>query len=60
MDDTRERELIRAASTLRCRGEIEGFRKQLAAQGEKPTGALNAALLERERSVMPGVIRGGK
>lgn len=51
MDDTRERELIRAARTLRCKGEIEGFRQQLAAQGETPTGPLNAALLERERDV---------
>ena len=51
MTEAREAELIRAARTLRCRGEIEGFRAQLAAQGETLTGPLVAALLQRERAV---------
>ncbi len=50
MDDARERHLIAMARTLRCRGEIEGFRAQLRAQGEAPTGDLMAALIERERT----------
>lgn len=51
MDDAREAHLVRMARTLRCKGEIAGFRKQLADQGEKPTGPLQVALLERERAV---------
>ena len=48
MTEARERELIRAAGTLRCKGEIEGFRAQMAEQGEQPTGALAAALVKQE------------
>jgi len=47
MTEARERELLRAVPTLRCAGEIEGFRAQLAEQGEKPTGALEAALVRQ-------------
>ena len=47
MTETRERELLRAVPTLRCRGQIEGFRAQLAEQGEKPTGALESALVRQ-------------
>lgn len=49
MTEDRERHLICMARTLRCRGEIDGFRNQLREQGEVPTGALVAALVERER-----------
>ncbi|MFP5511191.1 MAG: hypothetical protein ACLGIP_18905 [Alphaproteobacteria bacterium] len=58
MNDDRERHLIGMARTLRCRGEIDGFRDQLRDQGETITGRLMAALAERERAVMPGGIRG--
>ena len=50
MTDARETHLIRMARTLRCRGEIEGFRQQIADQGETITGALMAALVDRERA----------
>lgn len=50
MTDARETHLIRMARTLRCRGEIEVFRQQIADQGETITGALMAALVERERA----------
>lgn len=50
MDEARERELLRAVPRLRCAGEIEGFRAQLAAQGETPTAGLYQALmLQSER-----------
>jgi hypothetical protein len=49
MNDARETHLIRMARTLRCKGEVAGFRAQLADQGETVTGALMAALVERER-----------
>lgn len=51
MDETRERELLRAVPTLRCRGQIEGFRAQLADQGEKPTGAVEAAIVRQAERV---------
>lgn len=51
MDEARERHLIGQVSTLRCKGQIEGFRSMLAEQGEKPTGPLQAALMDRERAV---------
>ena len=51
MDETRERELMRAVPTLRCRGQIEGFRAQLADQGEKPTGAVEAAIVRQAERV---------
>lgn len=59
MTEDRERELLCHVPTLRCAEEIGGFRAQLAAQGETPSGALQVRLLERERAVMPGGIRGG-
>ena len=52
MTDARETHLIRMARTLRCRGEIEGFRQQIADQGETITGALMAALVDRDRAAM--------
>lgn len=58
MNEPREAELIRAARTLRCMGEVQGFRDYLRDTGETPTGPVNAALLERERAVMPGGFRG--
>lgn len=51
MTEDRERHLIGMARTLRCKGQIEGFRNQLRDQGEMPSGALVAALIERERAV---------
>lgn len=51
MTEARENELLRAVPTLRCAGQIEGFRAQLAEQGEKPTGALEAALLKQSERV---------
>lgn len=50
MDDRREAHLIRMARTLRCKGQIEGFRAQLADQGETITGRPAVALVERERA----------
>lgn len=50
MTEIREAHLIRMARTLRCRGEIAGFRAQLAQQGETITGRLQLALAERERA----------
>lgn len=49
MTEEREAHLIRMVRTLRCEDEIEGFRKQLARQGEAPS-----ALVERERAVKRG------
>jgi len=51
MTEARERELLRAVPTLRCKGQIEGFRSQMADQGEKPTGALEAALVRQAERV---------
>lgn len=50
MTSEREAHLIRMARTLRCTGQIEGFRAQLREQSEALTGALMAALVERERA----------
>jgi len=47
MTEERERELMRAVPRLRCAGEIEGFRAQLAAQGETPTAGLYQALMRQ-------------
>lgn len=47
MTETREAELLRAVPTLRCAGQIEGFRAQLADQGETITGAVEAALVRQ-------------
>ena len=47
ISEAREAELLRAVPTLHCKGQIEGFRAQLADQGEKPTGALEAALVRK-------------
>ena len=51
ISEAREADLLRAVPTLRCRGQIEGFRAQLADQGEKPTGALEAALVRQAERV---------
>ena len=47
MDEARERHLVRMARSLRCKGEIEGFRNQLREQGEEPTTAIFAALIRQ-------------
>lgn len=53
MTEERERQLLAQITTLRCKDEITGFRAQMREQGEEPTGALMAALVERERAVTP-------
>ena len=50
MSEAREAELLRAVPRLHCAGEIAGFRAQLAEQGGALTGALMAALVQRERA----------
>lgn len=50
MDEARERHLLGMIRTLRCKGQIEGFRGQLKEQGEM-TGTIAVALIERERQV---------
>ena len=47
ISEARERELLRAVPRLHCAGEIEGFRWWLGETGEKPTGALEAALVRQ-------------
>lgn len=47
ISEAREAELLRAVPRLHCTGEIEGFRAQLAEHGEKPTGAVEAALVRQ-------------
>lgn len=47
ISEAREAELLRAVPRLHCAGEIEGFRAQMAEQGEKPTGAVEAALVRQ-------------
>jgi hypothetical protein len=44
MTEDREAELLRQVPTLRCLEQIEGFRDQIAAQGETVTAGLMAAL----------------
>mgnify|MGYP000920928082 CR=1 FL=1 len=51
MDETRERELLRAVPTLRCTAELDGFRAQLRDQGETPTAALYQAPLKQSERV---------
>lgn len=51
MTEARETELIRIAATLRCNGQIAGFRKQLRDAGETITGALEAALIRQTARV---------
>lgn len=51
MSEARERELLRAVPRLHCAGEIEGFRWWLGETGEKPTGALEAALVRQAERV---------
>ena len=51
ISEAREADLLRAVPTLRCRGQIAGFRAQLAEQGEKPTGAVEAALVRQAERV---------
>jgi hypothetical protein len=51
MTAERERHLIfTAIPSLKCKGQIEGFRAQLKEQGEM-TGTIAAALIERERQI---------
>lgn len=50
MTEDRERELLRHVPTLRCKGQIDGFRRQISDQGETVTGRLEVALIERERA----------
>ena len=47
MSEAREAELLRAVPRLHCAGEIQGFRWWLGETGEKPTGALEAALVRQ-------------
>lgn len=47
MNQDRERELLRQVPTLRGTEEMDGFRAQLAAQGETPTAGLYAALMQK-------------
>ena len=49
MDEARERELLRHVPTLRSREEMDGFRAQLAAQGETPSAGLIQALTQQEK-----------
>lgn len=51
MTEARESELLRAVPTLRCKGQIEGFRAQIAEQGETLTGAITAALAKQEERI---------
>lgn len=51
MNEEREAELLRAVRFLNDKGQVKGFRKYLADQGETPTGPLKAALDEQERKV---------
>ena len=51
ISEARERELLRAVPRLHCAGEIEGFRWWLGETGEKPTGALEAALVRQAERV---------
>lgn len=51
MTEDREAELLRAVRFLNDKGEVKGFRKYLASQGETETGAIRAALDEQERKV---------
>jgi len=51
ISEARERELLRAVPRLHCAGEIEGFRAQMAEQGETPTAALYQALLKQSERV---------
>ncbi len=51
MTDEREAELLRAVRFLNDKGEVKGFRKQLARQSETETGPLRLALDEQERRV---------
>ncbi len=47
MTEERERELMRQVHTIRSTAEIDGFRAQLAAQGETPTAGLYQALMRQ-------------
>lgn len=51
MTEERERELLRHVPTLRCAGEMEGFRAQLAAQGETPSAGLLQALTRQSERI---------
>ena len=52
MGEAREAELLRAVPRLHCAGEIQGFRWWLGETGEKPTGALEAALVRQADRVV--------
>ncbi len=47
MTEERERELMRQVHTIRSTAEMDGFRAQLAAQGETPTAELYQALMRQ-------------
>lgn len=47
MSEERERELMRHVHTIRSTAEMDGFRAQLAAQGETPTAGLYQALMRQ-------------
>ena len=47
MTEERERELMRQVHTIRSTAEMDGFRAQLAAQGETPTAGLYQALMRQ-------------
>lgn len=51
MTEARERELLRAVPRLHCAGEIAGFCLWLNEAGEKPTGAVEAALVRQAERV---------
>ncbi len=51
MTAEREAELLRAIPTLRCTGQIDGFRAQLREQAETPTAALYQAMLKQSERV---------
>ena len=51
MTEDRERELLRQVPTLRSTEEMDGFRAQLAAQGETPTAGLYAALMQQSERI---------
>lgn len=51
ISEARENELLRAVPRLHCAGEIEGFRWWLGETGEKPTGAVEAALVRQAERV---------
>lgn len=51
ISEAREAELLRAVPRLHCPGEIAGFCLWLNETGEKPTGAVEAALVRQSERV---------